>query len=342
MSTQATEHPAEIPDRLGIDERDAGARGMLARFQALRSQVLAGLRAVPALSQLVASHGPDVLLTIQWPAGALDALAKGDVTWKKYADGSLAVMLRGPKGKEIVKHLRLREVSLPPETAAALHNLAVQSALAEIIGRLEDLDAKVERVLSGQRVDRHGRIDGGLHLYEQAMAAAPGSARHLQIANALALLNQGRSQLMAFIEDEANSITAPSAWESLTTLWGETPTTKHTKRMDALAEDAAKCVLATRAIVIIHEEQGDSGSARVAVEQLARVARECAPKLAHAARAVPRKAGGRDPEAIWRFLHRRILPSADAAVRLLGGGGSSPLSLDFSAAELLNMGEGDA
>ena len=110
--------------------------------------------------ELVRSLDPKKLYSLEWPPGMLEAVQNGEATWKKYADGSLAVVLRDKDNKSFVKHLRLRESDVPFQSAAALSNMAVQAALADVVARLEEIDAKLERALVGARADRHGAAQG--------------------------------------------------------------------------------------------------------------------------------------------------------------------------------------
>lgn len=336
MSLQSAPLALRVPSALSPVGRDEGVRQLLARFRGVRGDLIAAFRSAPAVADLARSLDPKKMYEIEWPAGMLEAVQNGDTTWKKYADGSLAVVLRDKDGKSIVKHLRLRESDVPFQSAAAMSNLAIQAALADVVARLEEIDAKLERSLAGARADRHGIVDGGIHLYEQAVVLVHPADRRRLLLSAAQTLAEGRGQLLKFIEAEAAAIQPPTALSGFfkAVPFAETPTQKYVKRMTQLTEDAGKAIVATRAIVLVYEELGETESARVAVMQLADAGRGNAARLATLARSVPATVNLPMPEHAWQLLDQKVIPAADRSVGVLAARNALPLIMDVEAREL--------
>jgi hypothetical protein len=328
-ATIARRIPAELP----VTPSTEAVRQFDGRFQAARRQVLTALRAAPALAQLVQGLQAAKSYVIEWPPEALTALKDGSAAWQSAADGTLPAVVRLKDNNEIVKHLRLRESGqLTGQGLAALNNLAIQSTLAQVLRQIEELDTKLERVLEGARADRLGLILAGEHLYAQALVAKDADNRRSILHSALQSLGQGRGQLMASIAAEARLLQPPSgsAWPFM-----ETPSQKLGRQLKVLGEDAKAVALATRSVILVHEELGEPGMAKVALDQFWKELAVPAQSLKELAAYAP-YAPGDNPAQVWSALSDRLIPSSKVASGELSAPAShQPLLMEFNPGELL-------
>lgn len=320
-----------IPAALPIKGSQDDTGSLVARFTAARSLVIEALRKCPALLDLVRRNGKPVY-SVELPKEAFAALSKGSMSWNPRPDGTLPAVLRNVDSKEIAHHVSLRQANLEPGVLQALNNLAVQTALCEIIGRLEELDEKVDLLLRQGRANRHGKVRGGFRLYEQALEMAPGAARTMALSNAAQSLEGGRSSLMENIEADLKDLRPPSPFKAFRSAMtpGQTATEKLTARYALLCDDLAMVLLATRWLVLIHEELEQPGAARKVVHQLAASASEWAPLGRALSAAVPYSQDF-DPEQVWRLAEQSLPPVLDGRL-----GPAMAVVLQVTSAELLD------
>lgn len=72
--------------------------------------------------------------------------------------------------------------------------------LAAIVDLLDEANAKLDRLLAGQQVDRVGFIRAGIGQYDQAMSATAAETRVSLLIGAVQSLNEGREQVLRNLE----------------------------------------------------------------------------------------------------------------------------------------------
>lgn len=320
-----------VPRALRLSDAAESVKQFARRFDADRHRLLSALRSTPALVQLARSLGAAKTYVIEWPPEALGALRAGKAVWEKAVDGSLPAVVRLKDNSEIVKHLRLREVSgSSTQGLNALNNLALQSAIASVVEQLEDLDAKLDSVLAGARADRLGYVIAGEQMYGQALAARDPENRHRALHSALQTLATGRGQLMASITSEARLL-RPATGNARP--FAKAPSEKLADSYRVLEEDARSAALATRSMILVHEELGEPDMAREALGQFAHGLAEPARRLRELAPHVPYSRTF-DPQRTWAVLEDRVLPAARASASALEGA-PKPLLTEFTPGEIL-------
>jgi hypothetical protein len=272
--------------------------------------VIRTLKIVPAITDL-ARGGGKATYTVELPMEAVAGLAEGNLTWNMRPNGTLPAVVRQANSEAVAHHVSLRPADLQPELLSALNQLAVQTALATLVSRLEHLDEKVDQLLRESKSDRHGTARAGHRLYEQALEMTPGSERRMALVNAAQSLEEGRSTLLERIKAELTSLRPPSTvkafWSGLWT--GPTATEKLDEAYKQLCDDVAMALMATRWLALAYEELEQPGAALKAVEQAAAEVRTWMPLGREIARAVS-YSDHLDPDAIWRLSEVSMLSVA--------------------------------
>lgn len=321
-----------VPLTLSLRDRAESVVQFVRRFGIQRERLFQELRTMPTFVDLARSLGSSSRYVIEWPTEALAAQRAGTAVWQTAADGTLPVVIRLKNG-EIVKHLRLREVADAGQGLSTLNNLAVQASLAQVVGKLEELDAKLDRVLAGARADRLGQVLAGEQLYAQALAARDPGTRRATLHSAHASLATGRGQLLSNVAEQARALKVPTG---SALLFRKNPSRELEERIDAMQEDVKAVALATRSMALVTEELGETGMTAVALSQFASKLSEPVRCLRQLSRYVPFR-GGIDPAGVWGVLDDHVLPKARMAAEAMVVP-ARPLLTEFEPNDLLAVG----
>jgi hypothetical protein len=319
-------------------------RQFVERFESSRSLLVKWARSVPAIVQtareLAQTLNPRELFEIEWPPGVLDSLKSGVLEWKPSADGTFPVVVKQHEGKQIAKHLKLRKSAQMGDVLRGVNNLAIQSALADIVGRLEEMGEKLDELLARARADQVGKIRAGHDLYQQALTIRDEDLRRSTLLNAVQSLLEGRNQLLEFVEDASTKLKPPSQFDSFLKAvpFGRTPSKALEERYHRVTQEFQTAVLATRIVVLAYEELNEPETARFVLEQLAGRAKDIAPRCLAAARHLP-YTPEEPPEAPWEFVEQRLIPAFEEGLLYLGSErAKAPVRVLVSGEELLGHG----
>jgi len=323
---------------MGIAEAE---RQFVERFESSRSLLLRWARSVPAIVQtaraLTQTLNPRELFEIEWPPGVLDSLKSGVLEWKPSADGTFPVVVRQHEGKQIAKHLKLRKHEQMGDVLRGVNNLALQSALADIVGRLEEMDEKLDEIAAKAHGDRVGKARAGHEMYLQALTLRDDAARRGALLNAVQSLAEGRSQLLESIDDDLKKL-EPSRYTGFfknLKFSGKPPKQQFKEQYFKTTQDFQIVMEATRSMVLAYEELSEPDAARLALEQLGERARKIAPRCLTAARHLPYSLEA-SPEAPWEFVEQRLIPEIEAGLPYLGDSrAQAPVRVLVSGEELL-------
>jgi hypothetical protein len=314
MAGSSNSESLVVPRELVLpSERSEPIRQFAERFRLSRKSIVTVLQQVPAVIDVVRGLDPRQLYTIEWPPEAVAALKQGTGIWKRNASGSLDTAIRAKNGGAFVKHLRLKEMHEAGVDLSALNNLAVQSALAEIIARLEELSSKVDAVLAGQRTDRQGLVDAGESTYLQALGCRHGDDRLHLLREAVVPLNTGRFQMLRSIESEALALAKPTGSAPLR---GDTPTQRLAAAFGTIQQDMMTAMRATRSLVLVYEELRQPDAAKETVRHFAEILGKPAHTLRELAKYVPYSRSA-DHEEFWMKVDSKLVPAAHSSLRLL-------------------------
>lgn len=266
------------------------------------------LRKLPAFAGVLVSLEAGRQYTVELPSGVKRMLASGRATWDRSSDGLLKATIRDSENGHIVGQVKLKEAGLSPETLLALNAVAVQAALADIVYRLQEIDAKIEQVLDEIRHDRYGRIDAGLSLYRQALMIQDNVRREQVLLPALALLAEGQAQLLRSVRHELTRLKPPTTMDIVlkTTPGRDSPTDKFVKRFRAVSDDMAAAIVATRAMMLIYISLGETAAAQTVLGRMLSATQGHAELASTMREYVPSKAAAADD--IWRIIDRANLP----------------------------------
>ncbi len=304
----------------------------LRRFGQARTTVIGALRRLPEFADALAGLQKDRKFTIEWPAGIREAVENGRANWRQYADGTYSVVIRDGANKDIVKHLRLKREDLPVDAVKGFSGMALQSALADISQKIEELDAKLDKLAIGASAERIGRVIAARDVYQQARVATSDETRRLLLGAAIQTAAEARAVLLKNIQLRVEALEVPalaSQWMKSVPFM-DTPSEKFGDELVALTDEFKAALVATQLMADVHSAAGEDAMARVAVEQFNASVAVLAPRFASLLRFAPR-ARVEHAETLWSGVSQRLLPASLGAQRMLS---SSTLSFELDAEAL--------
>lgn len=137
------------------------------------------------------------------PKDIKNQIKKGILSQSSDQDGMLTGIIRNQKG-EMIYHARLKE--LKPEVFETISELSIQSNLAQMVVKLEEISHQVNQILKGQHSDRIGIIKGAQETYNQALKVKNEENRIDLLKQAIVELNKGRSQLIESLKEKMHFV----------------------------------------------------------------------------------------------------------------------------------------
>lgn len=326
-----------VPRDLATGDVKASRIGQRARE--LRTPVLSFLRSSPAFMGLVSAAPARQLFEVRFSPDTLTALGSGQATWSMNADGTFKAVVRTKTGQIWPKHPSWAPVQDVGAALSQLNNLAVHSALADILARLEDIAEGIDRILRGQRADRYGQVCGGVSLYQQAIAASDPSLKRTLLSAALQSLSEGRSKVLQILAMESGQLKPPSDGELLlkSPVFGPDPNRRLAARFWEAVQDASVAVYAVEQAALVCDELGELEIIPVLIREVAAELKEPVAELRSLALHIP-YTPERDPAEPWNVIERRIIQGADQLIASL----TSPdrtIALEFDRTDLLPEGK---
>ena len=322
-----------------VVKRDLSVRGVfsdtrvwLARYRQARHDVVAALRQIPGFVETVRQLAPTELYRIEWSPEMITALREGSAVWRSNKEGFLGVVLRKPGG-EILKHLSLEQVS--PVQFAPMVQLATQSMLSEVIGRLETIDQKVSDILQGQVADRLGPLRGAEAQFLAAVEAS-GEERIRLLRDCIGPYESARGVLIENLRAKLSSLdlTKPAWWRVLQYLPGKRSAGDRVREtMNEVHRYLMGAMRATRILEVLYGELGQSASAKKALALFAEQIEDLLPVGQVAARWLAYSQTN-PPEALWQSTQQMIEGPVRHAQQLLGAADQC-VELEVQREELL-------
>lgn len=129
----------------------------------------------------------------------LEKINNGDYSLVKDKLGDIIAQVRNNNTGELVKNLRLKELTSVEklyELSGSLQNMAMMAAMQKISSQLANIEEKLNNITEEFSIDRRGEIQSGYNLYLQALKINKIERREGLLLHSIAQLSNGRSKLI--------------------------------------------------------------------------------------------------------------------------------------------------
>lgn len=330
----AEETKVIIQPDLALQAQTPESRQFLNRYRRLRTDLIRALRQTPAILEQLRELTRGTTYRMHWPPGLLGKVKSGEAVWQQGADGFWPVVVKGADGK-IIKHLQVE--AIPPDVLATANQLALQSAIAEVIDRLEVIEADLEAILRGQHDDRIAKVKSGIELYHQAFAIEDELQRRMVLTQSIGLLNEGRSQLIESLQSEIGFIDdIPESKQELLihSIFKFRGPYEVVQRKAKSIQHALETILrASSFLVLAYSEINEPEAAKVSLAPLIAVIQDTAQRGIRMSRFLPYQLEA-PPEELWQRA-LQAAESASTAARLLTAATTGPVEIVFEFSEIV-------
>jgi hypothetical protein len=323
------------PD-LPLQAQTLESRQFLDRYRRLRTNLIHALRQTPAILEQLRELSRGTTYRIHWPPGLLQKVESGEAIWRQGADGFWPVVVKGADGK-IIKHLQVE--AIPPDVLATANQLALQSAIAEVIDRLEVIEADLEAILRGQHDDRIAKVKSGIELYHQAFAIEDELQRRMVLTQSIGLLNEGRNQLVESLKSEISFIDdIPESKQELlihSIFTFRSPCEVVRNKAKSIQHALETILRASSFLVLAYGAINEPEAAKVSLAPLIEVIQETAQRGIKMSRFLPYQPEA-PPEELWQRA-LQAAESASAAERLLTAAAAGSVDIVFEPYEIIEV-----
>lgn len=147
---------------------------------------------------------------VVFPEGFLEKIKNGELTLINSRDtDDYLPFIRDIKTNKIIKQVRIKEIPNPDlfkELLPSIQHMVVMSALNKLSNQLEQIEEKLTAIHKEFNNDRFGKINAGYSIYLEALQINNLDSKKATLMNALALLNEGRSQLIESSKQRLDNI----------------------------------------------------------------------------------------------------------------------------------------
>lgn len=182
---------------------DLSKKQLEQRFNISINQIIKGFNKVPSFVDAQKSLKKNETYKIIVPKNIRKQLENGSATWNIDKTGLQLPMIKNRNGSFICQ-ARLEEIK--PAHFENINNIALQTAMANVLEQLEEISEQVTSVLQGQFTDRVGIIKGAEETYRQALLTKDPILKKQLLSQAITELNRGRGQLIESLENKTRFI----------------------------------------------------------------------------------------------------------------------------------------